>query len=369
MPTGDAETDDAMEVSAPKASRRRRRRPWWVISLAYAIGVIVYVGVSLPDAGQAERSVSSGRRRPDSTRFAAVGDIGIKATARRLLEGVGRTDADFFLPLGDLSYAGADSEEPWCRLVREAIDDSTPVQLVAGNHEDDTGRDGSVAEFAACLPDRMLSEGSYPAQYLFQIDRQVRVIVISPDLDIGGHHYFYGGGSDDELWLREAIAGARRIGTRWIIVAMHKPCISMGEYPCEIHADLLNLLVGERVDLVLQAHDHTYQRTGQLALSPSCGAVPVQSFDRDCVVDDGKDARYRKDAGPVFVVAGSGTSNHYDLHPGDSDRLYIAKAMGANDRPTSGFLDVEVSDSRLWGQFVKTSGAADFSDRFEIRAR
>lgn len=371
MRTGDAvgTGDPADDATPAKARHRRRHRPWWVVSLAYALGAIAYVGLNLPSAGQAEQSVSSGRRRPDSIRFSAVGDIGMGKGAGRLLEGIGRTNTDFFLPLGDFSYGGPESEQAWCRLVRDGVGGTTPVQLVAGNHEDDTGTDGSIAEFAGCLPDRMLSEGSYPAQYFFQMDRQVRLIVVSPDLDIGGHHYFYGGGSPDELWLRKAIADARSMGTRWIIVAMHKPCISMGEYSCEIQAELLNLLVSERVDLVLQAHDHSYQRTAQLALSPSCTAVPLESFDRDCVVDDGKDGRYRKDAGPVFVVAGSATGNLYNLHPEDSDRLYMARTMGANDHPTSGFLDVEVSDNRLWGRFVKTSGPADFSDRFEIRAR
>ena len=348
---------------------RRRARPWWIVSFLYAFGAITFVGMTLPGAEQSEEQVSAGRRRPGSIRFAAVGDIGTEPAATRLLASVGRTNSDFFLPLGDFSYAGPGSEEAWCGIVRDAVGAATPVQLVPGNHEDDTGADGSIANFARCLPDRMGSEGAYPAQYFFQVERQLRVIVISPDLDIGGRHYFYGGGSAEELWLRTAIADARRNGTRWIVVAMHKPCISMGQYACEIHDELLNLLVAERVDLVLHAHDHTYQRTAQLALSPSCVAVPTESFDRDCVADDGEDGLYRKDAGPVFVVAGSGTTNRYDLNAGDTDRLYMAKASGANDRPSSGYLDVEVSTGRLWGRFVRTSGAADFSDRFEIRAR
>jgi hypothetical protein len=37
----------------------------------------------------------------------------------------------------------------------------------------------------------------------------------------------------------------------------------------------MSLLVEKKVDLVLQAHDHTYQRTRQLDAGPSCAIVKV----------------------------------------------------------------------------------------------
>ncbi len=45
---------------------------------------------------------------------------------------------------------------------------------------------------------------------------------------------------------------------------MHKPCLSLGEYACDIGADLTNLLLSKKVDLVLSGHEHIYQRSKQL---------------------------------------------------------------------------------------------------------
>jgi calcineurin-like phosphoesterase family protein len=350
--------------------RPRRRRPWWLLAVGYAVAVVSYVAITLPGTTATPTSgdaTPERRASKEKVELAAVGDIGMDATAERLLRGVGKAKPDVFLPLGDLSYAGPDSEEAWCRMVTRLVGPKVPVQLVAGNHEDDTGADGSVADFARCLPDRRQAAGSYPAQYYFDDGRLLRTVVISPDLDIAGHHHFYGGGSVDERWLRGVLDDARRRKISWIVVAMHKPCLSIGEYGCDIHSELLNLLVDYRVDLVLHGHDHTYQRTVQLGLSPGCPAVPVdRGFDEDCVVDDGADRSYRSGEGPVFVVVGSGTGRLYPLLDSDADARYIAAAMGANRKPTSGFLKLTVDAESVSGRFVKTSGPSSFGDQFKI---
>lgn len=333
------------------------------MAVAYSLGVSAYVGASLPESADAPTLARSGH----SVRFATVGDIGSDEVAQQTLAGIGRVEPDFFLPLGDLSYAGPDSEASWCGTVKRLVGSSTPVALVGGNHEDDTGADGQLREFASCLPERMGSEGDYPAQYYFDVGGLVRVVVISPDLDIDGKHYFYGGGTPEEAWLRATLASGRASGIPWIVVAMHKTCISVGQYACDVDESLLNLLVDARVDLVLHGHDHTYQRTGQLAHSPACPMVPTYgAFDRDCVVDDGKRKLYRRGAGTVSVVVGTGTASLYPIGEEDSDGAYVAEAMGANREPTSGFLDVVVDDELLRARFVKTSGPGSFADRFTI---
>jgi hypothetical protein len=55
--------------------------------------------------------------------------------------------------------------------------------------------------------------------------------------------------------------------------------------------------VAKKVDLVLQGHDHVYLRSGQLALGPSCPAVPAGAFDAARVVNDGQSGLYRKGEG------------------------------------------------------------------------
>ena len=128
----------------------------------------------------------------------------------------------------------------------------------------------------------------------------MRVIMIPPHLTVENVHYAYTVGNTHYNWLAAAIDGARSAGIPWVTVGMHKICITAGDKSCEIGADLMNLLVSKRVDIVLQGHDHNYQRSKQLALNGStCTAFRSNSFDADCVADDGADNIYAKGAGSV----------------------------------------------------------------------
>ena len=89
-------------------------------------------------------------------------------------------------------------------------------------------------------------------------------------------------------WLKARIDEAKAQGL-WTVVATHKVCITMGSLSCEIGANLLNVLIGRKVDLVLQGHDHGYQRSKELALGTGCTAVSANAYNAACVVDDGAD--------------------------------------------------------------------------------
>lgn len=352
------------------AREGRHRRPWWLLAFGYALGVIVYVAGTLPETGArptADGGSSLGRPSRRQVKFAAVGEIGSDPGAEHLLKSVGKAQPDFFLPLGGLSHAGPSSEGSWCGLVDRTVGPKVPVQLVAGDNEADAGADGSIAEFAQCLPSRRQASGSYPTQYFFDEGTLLRTIVISPGLSIEGRQYSYAGHSEEERWLRGVLDDARRKKLSWIVVAMHKPCLSIGQDPCEIRSELLNLLIEYRVDLVLHGHDQTYQRTVQLARSPICPEVPVGvAANPDCVVHDGRDNAYRSGLGPIFVVVASGTGSLSPLNDQDGDGPYVVAAMGANRKPTNGFLKVTLDAKLLTARFVKTSGQGDFDDRFEI---
>jgi hypothetical protein len=153
------------------------------------------------------------------------------------------------------------------------------------------------------------------------------------------------------------------------MVGMHKNCLSVGEYYCNIYRELMSLLVEKKVDLVLQAHDHTYQRTRQLATGSACAVVKVDSFDDAIVVDSGKDNAYTKGAGPVFIVTGAAGAELYETHPNDPEAGYFVKWMGANSDPRKGFTKFTVSREEISAEFVGSTSTSDFTDRFTIRAR
>lgn len=300
--------------------------------------------------------------------MAAAGDIGSDGDGVATLKAMAAAKPDVVLGLGDLSYGGPGSEAAWCQLVTTQLG-ATPMQLVSGNHEDDTGRDGRIANFTACLPDRMRSTGRYGSEYYFDLEGTARVIMISPDLTIGGEYFYYGERNERVQWLESAIDSARSAQMPWVIVGMHKNCLSVGPYDCKIYEELLNVLSAKKVDLVLHGHDHTYQRTRQLGHSDGCSTMKVDSYDQRCVVDPGAGGAYSKGKGTVFVVSGAGGRELYEINQKDPEAGYFATWMGANENPRKGFTKLTMTPERLNAQFVGSTETSNYSDEFSITSR
>jgi len=254
------------------------------------------------------------------------------------------------LALGDLSYDDATASE-WCNYVKSYLGATFPMELVVGNHEDDDRVDGYIGDFTACLPDRMGSTGTYGAEYFFDVDGLARVIMIGAGNDVAGIKYDYEIGNARYQWLENTIDDARTAGIPWVIVGMHKPCITAGNKSCEIGAEVYNLLLDKRVDLILHGHDHDYQRSKQL----TC-ATPDQ-YRSECVVDNGADGQYSKGAGSVFVIAGaSGGGGLTPIDTGDSEIDYLAAWHGGNSPDAGrGYLLVTLTADQLDFEFVGTT--------------
>jgi hypothetical protein len=334
----------------------------------------VFVTTAILWAAVAVPVVAIGSVRADSApasfTFGAAGDLGANAYASSTLNALAGAGTDFFFALGDLSYSEVTPESAWCDFVKSRVGSSYPFELVAGNHEANASADGTIANFAACLPDRLGQVvGSYAKEAYVDYPQSqplARFITISPNLSFPGESvYAYTVGSARYKWLSNAIDGARASGIRWVIVGMHEVCMSAGGMPCQISADLQNLLVGKKVDLVLQGHEHGYERSKQLALGPSCTAVPVGSFKAGCVAGDGANNTYAKGAGTVIVISGTGGEGMAGMNTGDPEAPYFAKLMGSNMNPTVGFMKYTVSAAELSAKFVR-SARGNFTDSFTI---
>ena len=169
--------------------------------------------------------------------------------------------------------------------------------------------------------------------------------------------------------MANTIDSARAAGIKWVIVGMHKVCISMGIAPCDIGNDLLNLLVSKKVDLILQAHDHDYQRSKQLALNgPTCTAIQVGTYNSNCVVNDGSTGSYTQGSGPVVVIVGTAGEGLHTLNLCDGDTGYFAKWMGNNVNPTNGLTKFTISADQLTASanFIGSTAPNNFTDSFTI---
>ena len=300
--------------------------------------------------------------------FGAAGDHGSGSKALTTLDALARSATDFYLALGDFNYTSSVSEAEWCALVQSSVGMTYPFQLLVGNHEDEpSDSDGFIDDYVACLPDRLGVYDLYAHRYSFDYPPAAplaRFILIDPDLDRDGAQVQFctAGETENCAWLQARIDEAQALGL-WTIVGYHKNCHTIGEKPCEVGEELVDMLVQRKVDLILMGHDHGYQRSKQVAMGPACATLPAGGFDPDCVADDGSDGVFARGQGAVWVLnaAAGVSSNRMNLD--DPEIGYLATWMD-RDTASTGFSRFTVTPTRLDAQFVTTRGS--YTDAFAI---
>jgi calcineurin-like phosphoesterase family protein len=338
--------------------------------------------------------------------FAAGGDMGCSPDAAASLEGIHASGADFALHFGDMAYdqAAAPYEATWCNFVHARLGDAFPYEIVTGGHDLDerptkgAQYEGSVDQYVQCMPDRVGSTSvdgaGYGKEYFFDHPAGrplARFIMISPSIampDGTAYDYTANPPSAHYRWLVDAIDGARAAGIRWVVVGMARNCITAGEKHCEIGPDVFNLLVDKKVDLILQGHEHGYERSKQLATGPDCPAIPLGvPAPAACLAGDGVGGAYTKGTGPVLVIAGTLGIEQRPMYSQDPESPDFVTLMGAScprgayshadgaalpraGAPCSparatGFVKYTVSAERITAEFVANK-ADRFSDTFTI---
>ncbi len=304
-----------------------------------------------------------------SVHFTAAGDYAMTAETDPVLRGVATLNPDFHLALGDMSYGKTGQEAKWCTYVTDRVGTSFPFELISGNSES-SGTNGLIDNFAKCLPNRLPgATGTYGRQWFVDVPAAtptMRIILASagltyPDL----RKRTYAVGTPEYKWLSDSIDSARAQGIRWIVVATHYPCLSIGVYGCVMGKDAFNLMVAKKVDLVLLGHEHNYTRTYQLGYGTGC-AGPAQlragAYVAACVQD--RSASMTKGAGTVFAIVGTGGTSLRNLNLADPEFPYFASISGLNHGPTWGSLDIRATATGLRAQFVPAVGT--FHDLFTI---
>lgn len=329
---------------------------WAAIRLwVFAVAILFLWVVVLWELPQAKRSqaVETPVVKEKVLKFAAVGDFEYNDNTRAVLKTLAGAMADFTLALGDFSYDKSPSEQAWCDMVQDAVGETHPFQLVAGNHDvHENGNKHDLNKFASCLPNRQPSMvGVYGQQYYFD-DSLVRVIAIAPDLVIDGRTYDYTPGTPDRLWLEDAIQN--RKPNQWLVVAMHKNCYTAGEKKCEVGEELIDYLVKAKVDVVLQGHEHGYFRSHQLTLGDTCPSL--KQLTPTCWREGQTGAGFKYGAGSVLAIAGTGGALLRNVDNTRPDSVLFQSKIGANSDPMYGPLVFTVTKKSLSAELVGTDG-------------
>lgn len=314
--------------------------------------------------------------QPDAAfTFGAAGDFTDGPNFQATANAVQAQNPAFFLALGDLSYEWR-GEENWCGYWKSI--GFTNLLLIAGNHDTDESPGGDINRYMKYCgnPFAKMIIGTYGRQYYFDYPAAAplaRFIMITPGIggDTGGLDTNYAVNRQGYKFTAGAIDDARTRGLKWIVVGMHKLYINTLErHKNDISTDdkrtFMTMLLDKRVDVILQGHEHGYERTKQLATNPkTCPLLPTNDFDPDCVINAGKNLV--KGAGTVIQIIGSGGKDMRTLRTDDKEFQYFVNKFAHHDLEAFGFGSFTVTATQLAYRYVRSAGPM-FEDEYAITA-
>ena len=269
-----------------------------------------------------------GDSRPGSTSAAP------SASALQVAAQLAQRSFAFALHTGDIVYGGgvcSGGDSGWNQYLRgyfDVYEDSlkgTPFYTAIGNHELGSGSCGYQAYTDVFhLPDNG-SAGDEERYYAFDWGN-VHVIVLNTEQS-------YAPGSAQYAWLENDLQNADR---RWIVAVFHRPAYSSGPHgsTANVQTYLVPLFEQYGVDVVLNGHDHTYERT-----------CPIK-HNACTTVDDG---------GVVYIVTGGAGASAYT----PAADWFTARASSKHH-----FLSLTVDDCTMQIEAIDDQGNA--FDAFEI---
>src|SRR3989449_1963552 len=298
--------------------------------------------------------------------FASAGDYGINSAAKTAMSSIGSSGASFALGVGDFLYTnptGTSNEQTWCSQFKASVPN---LELVVGNHEtwetnaSDGG--GSINKFVKYCPFTLSAmTGTYGFRYYFDYPSTgplARFIMVDPGIWSGtssSSSASYASGTANHDWGSNAIDNARTSAIPWVIVVMHKICIGTGTTGCEVSPSFLTMLMNKRVDVIIQAHDHTDLRSKQLTCATD--GTYISSY----VASSG--SSLSKWRGTVYVIDGTGGEGGGKTLS-NLDTGYFAAFWCGNGTPL-GYSLFTITSSSLQSTFVNTGGQT-YKDSFTI---
>lgn len=274
------------------------------------------------------------RRNEQGFSVAAVGDLGCGPEVNSTIKNIQNQSVQLVLALGDLSYQ-RESANCW-------FDIMAPVQnmmkIVLGDQ--DYRSDSVLRQYKTHFN---LTKDYYSFDYKF-----VHFVALATEIpyDLNSPQYKF---IQDDLET-----ASQNPNVKWIIVYSYRPQYSSStEHPGnrDLRDTFHPLFQKYGVDLILQAHNHNYQRT--YPISPETSSSPY------AIITDSNSNSYQAPEGQIFVTVGTGGA---DLHSLSDKAIYtVTQYMGY------GFLKIFFTEDgkTLTGIFYPNQGGS-IADTFKI---
>jgi hypothetical protein len=270
--------------------------------------------------------------------FAAAGDFGCSTNTQNTVSNMEHKDPELVLALGDLSYHS--TADCWFDMMSPL---KGKMMITLGYHDIEDG----APKMNQYIKSFELNKPYYSYDY-----KHVHFLVMASLSD-------YTEGSEQYNFIKQDLEKAsQNEDTNWIIVSTYKPLYSSpSEHKADdtLRDDYSPLFEKYGVDLVLNGHNHNYQRTYPLTYNPNESAKPITTSELSTGYNRGND-------GIVFATVGTGGVNFYSL---EGKNPYVANQFAGK----FGFLDIDISNgnphSKLTGTFYDNKGS-EIADEFTI---
>ncbi len=248
------------------------------------------------------------RNTPDFS-FAAVGDMGCSLAAKKIANDMNNKTPELILAFSDLSYQRS-SVDCWLNFI-SPIDDR--MKIVLGDH--DYGSDSLLKQYKNYFN---LSQEYYSFNY-----QNVHFVALATEkpFDMNSPQYNF---VKNDLGVV-----SKNPDIKWIVVYSYRPQYSspsMHPGNGDLRDTYHPLFQKYNVDLVLQAHNHNYQRSYPMKYNKATPSQPI--------VADVNSNYYRDPSGQIYVTVGTGGAQ---LHRINGDAPYVAAQYTG-----FGFLDISL---------------------------
>ena len=278
--------------------------------------------------------------------FAAAGDWGCNERAQRTVSNMQNKSPSLVLALGDYSYEK--NGECWLKMMSPLIN---KTKIVIGEHDFDENNYSRLQNYVNRFN---LSDPFYSFNY-----RNVHFLALSSIIPFNNQSLQFNVLRDDsrqkEFVSNDLYAASQNKSIDWMVVYVYRPMYtSPTVHPAResLRDSYHPLFDMYGVDLVLQGHNHNYQRSYPMRYNATNSSTPIIT---NAHVDS-----YDEPNAPIFTTVGTAGAEQYNF---TGQAPYIVKQF---DR--FGFLNVNVADNgtKMVGTFYdNTQGTA--KDQFTIK--
>ena len=254
------------------------------------------------------------------------------------------SSASFLLSLGDQVQAGKDEEEYDAYINREGFNGLTLAPII-GNHDD---RGNAHEEHFKVSNVQNEGKSNAGSNYYYVYNNTLFICLNSNNKDYAEH----------KVTIEKAVAENPNV--KWRVVTFHHPPYTVArhaldDYITDMRSTLVPILKENKIDLVLNGHDHVYTRTHVMD-----GTKPIIEW------KDGENkeapSEYVNPKGIIYVTTNSASgSKFYDIM---QDKKFEYSAV-KNQEKVPNISNVKVTDNSIEVTTYRTSDKS-IVDSFKI---